>query len=273
MNSLPDSGVKISQHQPAEPQLIWEDDSHLKINEVSFYLSYDTSELLGGKTANDSFLLGKPRHMVEKSFAIGQQQKINKIFEMGILKGGSVVLYDQIYQPEKIVAIEYMQNPVDALTNFITKRNKSEVIKPYYGVNQADRHSMEKILSIEFPDRDIDLIIDDASHLYDETREAFNISFPYLKNGGLYIIEDWAWAHWSGDYWQKDNAYFSGRKALSNLLIELFMLTASRPDFIKDIFIDHNVIIVKKGNGTLPAGEFNISSHYLLRGKYFDAWL
>ena len=239
----------------ASPILIWEDDLHLKINDVSFYLSYDTNELLNKNSTKDNFLLGKPRHMVEKTITIGQQQKINKIFEMGILQGGSVVLYDQIFNPEKIVAIEYASKPVDMLTNYIKKRDKFDVVKPYYDVNQSDRSAMEKILSAEFPDRDIDLIVDDASHLYDETREAFNICFPYLKNDGLYIIEDWAWAHWSGDYWQQgQNSFLNGKTALSNLLIELFMLTASRPDFIKNIFIDHNVIIIKRGDGALPAG-------------------
>ncbi len=255
------------------PMLIWEDDMHLKIGNVSFHLSFDTGELRRGNSTADNFLLGKHRHMVEKSVEIGQQQKIGKIFEMGILKGGSVVLYDQIFQPLKITAIDHMPEPVSALTKYIAKHSKSGVIKPYYGINQADRPNMEKILSFEFPDRDIDLIIDDASHMYEETREAFNISFPYVAPGGLYIIEDWAWAHWAGNSWQSKNSSFSGKTALSNLLIELFMLAASRPDFIEEIFTNHNSIIIKKGCAELPACNFNIADHYLLRGKKFGAWL
>jgi len=255
------------------PTLIWEDDLHLKISDVSFHLSCDTGELQRGNSTADNFLLGKPRHMVEKSVEIGQRQKISKIFEMGILKGGSVVLYDQIFQPLKITAIDHMPEPVGALTKYIAKHSKSSVIKPYYGINQADRLNMEKILSFEFPDRDIDLIIDDASHMYEETREAFNISFPYVTPGGFYIIEDWAWAHWAGDPWQSKNSSFSCKTALSNLLIELFMLTASRPDFIEEIFINHNSIIIKKGYAELPADNFDIADHYLLRGKKFGAWL
>jgi hypothetical protein len=254
--------------------LIWEDDLHLKINDVSFYLSVDTNYLKTGYSASDTFLLGKPRHMVEKSVEIGKQYKISKIFDMGILHGGSAALYDQIFAPEKLVAIEHDLQPVDVLANYITKHNKVDIVKPYYGVNQADRSAMEKILLAEFPNRDIDLIVDDASHLYYETREAFNISFPYLKKGGLYIIEDWAWAHWSGDYWQKgQNAFLKNKVAMSNLLVELFMLTASHPEFIEDIFIDHNIIKIKRGKAELSTSKFNIADHYLLRGKKFDAWL
>jgi len=193
---------------------------------------------------------------------------------MGILQGGSVVLYDQIFQPQVIAAIEYSRKRVNALTEYIDKHKKGSVVRPYYGVNQADRHAMEKVLSSEFPRKDIDLIIDDASHFYKETKEAFNISFPYLRKGGLYIIEDWAWAHWAGDYWQNGKTpNLAGKVAMSNLLIELFMLAASRPDFISDILIEPSIITVRKGYGDLPKGNFDISEHYLLRGKKFGAWL
>jgi len=57
-----------------------------------------------------------------KAVAIGQQQRINKILEMGILQGGSVVLYDQIFSSEKIVAIKHSLEPVESLANDIAKR-------------------------------------------------------------------------------------------------------------------------------------------------------
>jgi SAM-dependent methyltransferase len=256
------------------PELNWKDDLNLQINDVNFYLSIDTKELQGGKSSSDSFLLGKPRHMVEKSALIGQDHKINKVFEMGILQGGSVALYDQLWKPEKIVAIDYSSVPVEPLAKYIEKREKKDQIKPYYGVNQADRSVMENILTNEFPNKDIDFIIDDASHLYQETRKAFNICFPFLKAGGLYYIEDWAWAHWAGDYWQEGgNEFLVGKTSMSNLLIELFMLSASRPDLVQSITVEHSLIVVKKGDGKIPEGKFNIGEHYLMRGKAFGAWL
>jgi hypothetical protein len=255
------------------PALVWRGDNHLRINDVNFKLSIDTAELKTEVSSPNTFLLGKSKQLVEQSVAIRENQSVKKNFDMGILQGGSIVLFDQIFHPKKIVAIDHSPHPVDALLKYINKNNKVKILKPYYGVNQADRSEMERILSAEFAHRDIDLVIDDASHLYDETREAFNICFPYLKKGGLYIIEDWAWAHWSGDYWQKGNAYFSERKALSNLLIELFMLAASRPDLISNISIDSNVIKIKKGDCRRINTAFNISEHYLLRGKQFEPWL
>ncbi|HEV7929773.1 MAG TPA: TylF/MycF/NovP-related O-methyltransferase, partial [Nitrosospira sp.] len=267
--------TNLLQTRPTEnrpPADIWRDDLHLKVDNVNFHLAWDADELRNGVSTADDFLLGKTRPMVEKLIEMEQQQRISKIFEMGIFKGGSVALHDSIFRPQKIVAIEYMPEPVPALLEYISRYNKHNSVKPYYGVSQADRAGMEKILSREFPKRDISLIVDDASHLYEETRDAFNISFPFLALGGIYIIEDWAWAHWAGDAWQSETSYFYGRTALSNLLIELFMLAASRPDFITDIHIAHSTITITKGQGPVPA-KFNLADHYLLRGKHFNPCL
>ena len=263
-----------------ETQVIkWEDAKTLLVNDIRFFVTFDPNELLDIQSSEDHFLLGKAPPMVERSIAMGKARRINKVFEIGIFKGGSVVLYDQIFQPQKIAAVDLSKEPVKALSDYIVKRGKQDRVRPYYGVDQGDRAAMERIMSSEFPNRDIDLIVDDASHLYEQTRTAFNVAFPYLAVGGNYVIEDWAWAHWAGPQWQIrpwqfwKRPPFNGGRALSNLLIELFMLTASRPDLIEDILVTHNLIVVTRGKGELPAGDFDIGDHYLMRGKRFGAWL
>ena len=76
---------------------------------------------------------------------------------MGIPHGGNVVLYYQIFNPNKIVAIEHALEPVEPLPRYIAKHRKAKIIKPYYGINQADHSAMETILSTEFPNRDVDI--------------------------------------------------------------------------------------------------------------------
>lgn len=257
----------------AHPQIIWRDDTNLSIDGVDFVLSHDTRTLQCGGSTQTRFLIGKTRFMVERAAMLAEQQRIEHIFDMGILHGGSVALYDLIFRPSKIVAIDLSRDTVPTLADYIAKRGKSATVRPYFGVSQDNHSAMEDLLSKEFPQMGIDLIVDDASHLYAQTRAAFNICFPHLKPGGLYIIEDWAWAHWAGDSWQGRDSFFAGKTALSNLLIELFMLCSSRPDLIKSLQVDHNTITVTKGTGTLPTGRFDIGDHYLLRGKKFGAWL
>ena len=281
----------------AEPELIWRDESNLQIDGVHYLLTCDPGIYQREHATPGSFILVKGKHMVLWACDIARHHRTEKIFEMGILHGGSVALNEQIFNPSRLLAIDLNPVPVRALTEHIAGRDKAEVIRPRYGVSQADRPSIEALLDAEFPHRDIDLILDDASHLYDETRAAFNISFPYLAPGGLYVIEDWAWAHWEGEYWQgeyspfleaqssrvrrwlrlpeKPNKYFPlrGKPALSNLLVELFILSASRPDLVENVLVDHNMVIVRKGPSAVTPARFDIADHCLLRGKKFKAWL
>ena len=72
---------------------------------------------------------------------------------------------------------------------------------------------------------ELDLVVDDASHAYEETKTSFEVLFPLLRPGGIYVIEDWSWAH-HPDY-QSPDAPFSKGRALSNLLFEQIMLLGS----------------------------------------------
>jgi hypothetical protein len=43
----------------------------------------------------------------------------------------------------------------------------------------------------EFGQDPLDLVIDDASHLYGPSLATFETLFPALREGGLYVLEDW----------------------------------------------------------------------------------
>jgi len=69
-------------------------------------------------------------------------------------------------------------------------------LKVYYETSQSERAKVSKIIDDNF-NAPLDLVIDDASHLYEHTKKALDVAFPRLKVGGLYIIEDWNWAHYN----------------------------------------------------------------------------
>ncbi len=111
----------------------------------------------------------------------------------------------------------------------------------------------------------LDMIVDDASHFLLETRASFNILFPYLSPGGCYIIEDWGWAHWSAKNW--DGRPYREKPPLTNLIFELTMLCASRPDLVASIFLIPAYVVIRKGRGACEPGNFDISTSYTNRGK------
>lgn len=255
------------------PARVWEDRQTLRVNDVRFNVTSDDHALRTFESTKDYFLLGKTREMIEWIAELGRCNRFDKILDVGIFKGGSVVLYDQLFRPSRIVALEYWPDPVPALTEYIAKNQREMAIRTCYGTDQSDRPKVQEILQQEFPKKNLDLIVDDASHLYFQTKETFNVAFPFLRTDGIYVIEDWAWAHWDGEFWQKDNAFYKDHPAMSNLLIELFMLCASRPDLIADIHVTFNTIAVRRGPGVIGDREFNIGDHYLLRGRQFEPFL
>jgi hypothetical protein len=55
--------------------------------------------------------------------------------------------------------------------------------------------------------RPIDIIIDDASHASHHQQIALGTLFPFVRDGGLYIIED---LHWQNDILEVHNAPKTG---------------------------------------------------------------
>ena len=67
--------------------------------------------------------------------------------------------------------------------------NNAEV----YKCSQTDGENIIRILNNRQPD----IIIDDASHINPLTITTFQIMFPLLKSGGIYVVEDTETSYWS----------------------------------------------------------------------------
>jgi predicted O-methyltransferase YrrM len=247
----------------------WLSDEALTLGGVEFFLTTDIKALHESHSTRDRFLLGKHRVMVEDLLVLREQEDIKRIVDIGIFKGGSVALYALLFSPEKMVGIEYAASPEKSLEKFIEQRSLQNQVRTYYGTNQADTARLRKIVESEFGDEPLDLIVDDASHLYNETRASFEALFPLLRPGGIYIIEDWGWAHWQGDLWQKSKIFAAQMPSLTNLLVEISMLCASRPDLVANVQIEASVIKIRRGCAILPGNRFKLKDECLNRGKPF----
>jgi cephalosporin hydroxylase len=61
-----------------------------------------------------------------------------------------------------------------------------------------------------------DLIVDDASHRGQPTKDAFTLLWPLVKPGGWYVVEDWMVSFWLGWEWPGDTP--SMRSVVSEFL-------------------------------------------------------
>jgi hypothetical protein len=131
----------------------------------------------------------EPYLRVDEDLASGFSPR--SILELGIFQGGSYVSLDKLFKPNRMSAVEISSNPVAPLLDYVS-RTKNRFV--HFGTSQCDGDKLSQIVLGE-PADELDLVADDASHTYEETRASFEFLFPLLSPGGIYVIEDWSWAH------------------------------------------------------------------------------
>jgi len=104
---------------------------------------------------------------------------------------------------------------------------------------------------------EINLIVDDGSHINEHVIETFKILFPILKEGGVYVIEDTQTSYWS-DY-GGDNTNFNNPKNMMQFFKSLvdginyqeYKILDYQPTYydqnILSIHFYRNIIFIQKG--------------------------
>ena len=128
---------------------------------------------------------------------------------------------------------------------------------PLYEIDQGDVETVTSIVDAHFPRGDLDLVIDDASHHVDLTEASFNVLFPRLRPGGLYVIEDWAWAHVGY------GAHRPGQEPLTSFVFEVLMVLPSRLGLISDITVTRELDHGPAWSGSVRHRGFRHPDHVL----------
>lgn len=174
-----------------------------------------------------------------------------KLLEIGVggyanpTKGGNSLRMWKKYFPKGQI------NAIDIYDKSFLEEKR---IKIFQG-SQVDKGFLEKVLDHTGP---LDLIIDDGSHINEYVIKSFQLLFPSLKNGGIYVVEDTQTSYWpefGGDSDHLDNPstmmnYF---KSLTDCLNHQEIL---QPDYsltyfdkkIISMHFYHNLIFIYKGD-------------------------
>jgi predicted O-methyltransferase YrrM len=182
------------------------------------------------------------------------------ILELGIFQGGSYVFLDKLFKPRRMSAVDIRPQPVAPLLHYLSRTDNRFV---HFGTSQRDGEMLRQIILRELAD-ELDLVVDDASHTYEETKTSFEFLFPLLQPGGIYAIEDWSWAHHPN--YQSQDARFSKRHALSNLLFEQIMLLGST-SLISEIRVWKFLYLIRKAKTALPVPDMGQRDE---RGSIFE---
>ena len=254
-------------------RLEWADDDTFRVRDVTFHLSiYDRF-----KSSRDNFLLVKHRHMVNRYLELLADLRPTRFIELGICEGGSTAFFALMTEPERFVAVDLKDNPTIGLEEFIDEHRLRDRVHTHYSIDQADQSRLRDLALDEFGDDPLDMVIDDASHLLEPTRASFNVLFPRLKPGGVFVIEDWSKEQhidMALEARAREDPAFraefeevvrtSGQPAapLTVLLFELVLASAYVPLVFGEVFVSNDWAYCVRGPGEVDPATFDVSSAY-----------
>jgi cephalosporin hydroxylase len=187
-----------------------------------------------------------------------KNNRYEHILELGVFQGGSMVFFDKLFKPKKIVGVELASEPVGALDAYI--QSEAPHMKVFYNSSQDDEDLLRRIYQQELGGQ-IDLVVDDASHLYAQTRKSLEVLFPLLSPGGTYLIEDWAWSHRNAA--QGKNHPWKKLPAMTNLIFQLIAELGTKNE-IEDVYINNNHVRITKAR---RSDSLAVLNDLALRGK------
>lgn len=116
-----------------------------------------------------------------------------KIAELGILDGGSLLMWKEYFKNAQIYGFEYN---INFINNFKTKFDNDRI-----NLSNIDVTNKDSIVKA-FGNLNIlyDIIIDDTTHQFDDQIRVIENTYQYLKPGGLLIIEDIFKSYNENDY-------------------------------------------------------------------------
>jgi hypothetical protein len=154
---------------------------------------------------------------------------------------------------------------------FDKKIHEETRIKTFQG-SQIDESFLEKLVEeMEY----VDIIVDDGSHVNEHVIKSFEILFPILSDGGIYVVEDTQTSYWpkfggSTDEINSPETIMGFFKKLADgLNYQEFSPQDHVPNYfeknIVSIHFYHNMIFIYKGQND-PSSNFDEENLQVLRG-------
>lgn len=185
--------------------------------------------------------LHKDRRFLSALVAVLDRVAPQRMVEIGIFQGGSAIYWAERYALRKLSAFDLAPD-APALVRYLERHGLTDRVRTHFAVSQDDGAALRRAVAADFGDDLIDVVIDDASHLYDETCASLATLLPFVRPGGAYVIEDWAWP------------------PMAPLLAELPALLWEPEGAIDRIEIDKNFAVLWRGSAPLPTdGSFHLT--------------
>jgi predicted O-methyltransferase YrrM len=224
-------------------------------------------------TNKDWVCLRKNRNFTNRYLTLAEEFRHCRMVEVGVDQGGSTSFFTKLFQPETLLAIELSNKPIAAVTNFLATHDRDAKVSIHWGVDQSDRVVVPRLIGNAFHDQPLDIVIDDASHLLVPTTATFEMLFPRLRPGGLYVIEDWSFRHLDERCYSnamtadpdgeaarimaaaiEANPNSPFEKPMSLLICQLVIAAGRNPDWVTKVRATDGFCEIRRGDADIPAG-------------------
>lgn len=234
-------------------------------------IEFRLNPMSGHSDGSGPILVQKDRWMIDRYSELADEFSGSNVVELGLYDGGSTIFLDALLAPRRLLAIELAATPLVQLDSYIQRRERRDAVVQALGVDQADVAALRMLIDECFSDQPLDLVIDDASHLYGPTVSSFRLLFPCLRPGGLFIVEDWSHEHEferglvqfiadgkiDPDEFRVVAAGHESVVPLGQLALELTALVAAGSDVISDIRLRRGWMEVRRGPADLDPATFD----------------
>jgi hypothetical protein len=99
------------------------------------------------------------------------------ILEVGVLNGASLRMWEEYFPQARIVGADILPD--------LKRFERGRIL-----IEQMDQSNIEQLTAVASKHGPFDIIIEDGSHMWEHQTTSLRTLFPFVKNNGLYIVED-----------------------------------------------------------------------------------
>lgn len=181
-----------------------------------------------------------------------------KFLEIGFYMGNSAYMFEEYFANAELHFIDI--NP-----DFIKYAQNLSSRSTLHIMSQSDEKKLHELVNQV---GEFDIVIDDGSHTMHDQQFTFKALFPFIKSGGIYIIEDLHTSYWrghggGGEIGDPKSSPYSTTEFLKALVdnvnyVGAYTGTASRERALVRVLVGHD----QWGNYNFPKDFFETLNYY-----------
>jgi hypothetical protein len=175
--------------------------------------------------------------------------------------GASLAMWADYFPKGHILGIDISEKKLELDPRIQVRRGSQD--DPVFLARMSEEHGP------------FDILIDDGSHIPKHVTASFNILFPKLADGGLYVIEDVQTCYWpqfGGSALDGGATMFLAKSVLEHLnhaeikIVQPKREVADLAKSIRSFRAYHNIFVVEKGDNTEPSNfDFRLDNVHAAR--------